>query len=309
MTNWNYTALYSLFELSRSEISRWRHEKNSVRADREVINYRRILEEERSAVIANRTLNEENRNMGYRKFAWKMIDSDIVYLSEMTIFRILSENKLLGKGFKMSDGALDEYKTKPISVHQRWHTDIAYVVIRRVHYYLVIMLDGYSRYLLNWELMVDMTGKSVELFTQRTLEKYPEAGPMIIHDNGSQFISKDFKNLLFENGCLDIKTKVRHPWTNGKAERFIGLLRQESLRVESPSYYAQAQKVIEEYVEYYNKQRYHSGIKYLKPVDVFTGRDKIILEERQEKLKRARLARIEKNKEIAKNLSGGYQLN
>ena len=79
--------------------------------------------------------------------------------------------------------------------------------------------------------------------------------------------------------------------------------------MESPSYYAQAQKVIEEYVEYYNKQRYHSGIKYLKPVDVFTGRDKIILEERQEKLKRARLARIEKNKEIAKNLSGGYQLN
>ena len=107
------------------------------------------------------------------------------------------------------------------------------------------MLDGYSRYILSWELMTDMTGKSVELFTQRTLDKYQGANPMIIHDNGSQFISLDFKRILFENSCIDVPTTVKHPETNGTIERLIGLTRQEALRVNSPSYYGEAQRVIE----------------------------------------------------------------
>jgi transposase InsO family protein len=294
--------IYRLFEITRSEISRWRNDKVKADSDRKGMNYNSILDDEIASVIAYRTKNDENRNMGYKKLTWKMVDECIVFLSESSIYRILSKNRLLGKAFKARDGASDEYTNKPQYVHHHWHTDIAYVVVNRVHYYMVIMLDGYSRYLLGFELMTDMLSKSVALFAQKVKEKYPETKPMIIHDNGSQFISKDFKDVLSENECIDVPTKVKHPETNGKAERVIGIVRQEALRPESPTYYKEAQSCIEKFVSYYNNERLHAGINYLKPVDVFTGNRDSILKERQDKLKVARAARIERNKCRIKNI-------
>lgn len=238
-----------------------------------------------------------------------MIDEDIVYLSESSVYRILRDNKLLGKEFKENDGAKDEYDIKPERIHEHWHTDIAYVVIRNIHYYLILIIDGYSRYLLSWELMTDMMSLSVELFTLKTLEQYQDVRPKLIHDNGSQFISNDFKNLLKNNNCIDIPTRIKHPETNGKAERMIGLVRQEALRPNSPSYYAEAKRIIEEYVDFYNNQRLHAGIKFLKPVDVFKGIDKAILKERQIKLNQARKKRIQFNTMINRNSTEVYPLN
>ncbi|MDY6970166.1 MAG: DDE-type integrase/transposase/recombinase, partial [Spirochaetota bacterium] len=264
-TGWPYYQILSLYEISKSEINRWRKEKERPKATSRINNPNKILDEEIEIVISYRELNDENRNMGYRKFTWKMVDEGIVYLSESSVYRILFRNKLLGKFFKEHDGAGDEYENKPEYVHHHWHTDIAYVIISRINYYLVFMLDGYSRYILNWQLMTDMTGKSVELFTQNTLDRYKGASPKIIHDNGSQYISLDFKRILFENECIDVPTRRKHPETNGKAERLIGLIRQESLRPNSPSYYGEAQKEIRDFVWYYNNKRYHAGINYLRP--------------------------------------------
>ncbi|MCU0848305.1 MAG: integrase core domain-containing protein [Spirochaetes bacterium] len=93
-----------------------------------------------------------------------------------------------------------------------------------------------------------MSKISVELFIQRTLDCYPEVKPMVIHDNGSQFVSHDFKQILFMNNCRDIPTRLKHPETNGKVERFVGLIRNEALRPKSPSYFAEAERVIRDYV-------------------------------------------------------------
>ena len=143
--------------------------------------------------------------------------------------------------------------------------------------------------------MTDMSSASVEIFTQKTIDMYSEARPMVIHDNGSQFISHDFKKILFENNCTDVPTRMKHPETNGKAERFVGLIRSEALRPKSPSYFGEGVKVIEKYVDEYNNRRYHAGIGYLKPADVFHGRGPEILAERRRKLKQARKERFERN--------------
>jgi putative transposase len=294
-TGWKRIEVMRRLGISSSQVSRWRREKTS----RACLIYPfQVLETEVRNVIAYRTNSEENRGLGYRKFTWKMVDEDIVYLSESSIYRILRAFKLLGRVFKENDGALKEYKNKPEYVHHHWHTDIAYVILGGIHYYLIFMLDGFSRFLLNWELMTDMSAMSVEIFTQKTIDTYPEARPMVIHDNGSQFISHDFKRILFENNCTDVPTRMKHPETNGKAERFVGLIRSEALRPNSPSYYGEGLKVIEKYVDEYNNRRYHAGIGYLKPVDVFYDRGPAILAERREKLKQARQERFERNTEL-----------
>lgn len=291
-TGWKRIEVMKRFGISSSQVSRWKSEKQSRPC---LVHPFNILDEEVQKVLAYRTCDEENRDLGYRKFTWKMVDEDIVYLSESSVYRILRRFKLLGRVFKEKDGALKEYEKRPEYVHHHWHTDIAYVILNRVHYYLIFMLDGFSRFLLHWELMTDMSGSSVEIFIQQVIDKYPGARPMVIHDNGSQFISHDFKQILFENNCIDVPTRMKHPETNGKAERFVGLIRNEALRPNSPSYYGEGVKVIENYVEEYNNSRYHAGIGYLKPADVFHGRGPAILAERRRKLEHARQKRFEAN--------------
>jgi hypothetical protein len=77
--------------------------------------------------------------------------------------------------------AKKEYTEKPKHVHDHWHTDIAYIKIAGVFYFLIMVLDGHSRFLLGWDLMTDMMGKSVEDFIQRVKEKYPFAVINIIN--------------------------------------------------------------------------------------------------------------------------------
>lgn len=301
-TRWKKKVVLEKFEISSSQISRWKQEKIEKPS---LLNPYKILDEEVQKVIDYRTSGDEIRDLGYRKFTWKMVDENIVFVAESAVYRILRGFKLLGKAFKEKDGALKEYKSKPLYVHHHWHTDIAYVILGGIHYYLIFMLDGFSRYLLSWELMTDMSKVSVDIFIQRTIDQYPGAEPMIIHDNGSQYISHEFKQILFENNCKDVPARLKHPETNGKAERFVGLVRSEALRPKSPSFYSEGKRVIERYAYEYNHNRYHAGIKFLKPADVFNGRGEMILVERQKKLKEARRARFEFNLKLNSILMEG----
>ena len=251
-----------------------------------------ILPAEESAVIAFRA---EHREVGYRKLTWMMNDAGVAALSEPSVYQALKRHDLLGPATPGRGEAASEYQHKPTHVHEHWHTDLAYVKVMGVFYFLVMVLDGYSRYVLDWELMPDMLGSSVEDFLLRVRERFPNCQPKLIHDNGSQFISRDFKRLLCRLDIQQVRTRRNHPETNGKAERFIGTVRREALRPASPSSFAEACAVIGEFVDLYNNRRLHAGIRFLRPVDMFTGKAEQILERRKQRLQTAKAARILQN--------------
>lgn len=301
LTNRSKKEIIERFGLKKGQLYRWKKQiKSKTRKQQKQRNPFKPTGEEIRKVIEYRTKNEDNKMLGYKKLAWKMIDKDIVYLSPSAIYKILKENRLIGAVFKENSTAKDEYDHKPEYVHHHWHTDIAYVKIRKQFYYLIFMLDGYSRYILHWKLLTDMTGLSTEIFIQETIEKYPNAKPMVIHDNGSQFTSLDFKRILSANDYINVPIRVRHPESNGKAERFVGITRQEALRPNSPAYYSEAVNVIKKFIYKYNNERLHSGIKYLTPSSVFYGKDEKILNIRNQKLSQARKNRYLTNKNLNK---------
>jgi transposase InsO family protein len=158
-------------------------------------------------------------------------------------------------------------------------------------------LDGFSRFVLDWELMTDMTSRSVQEFLQRVRERYPEGKPMLIHDNGSAFISRDFKMLVSRLDIQQVFTRRNHPQTNGKAERWNGVMRQEALRPAAPGSFEEACLVIGRFVEVYNHQRLHAGIKFLRPADLFYGRAEQVLARRVERFAAARQQRARLNKQ------------
>jgi transposase InsO family protein len=237
---------------------------------------------------------------GYRRLTFMMLDRDVVAVSPSSVYRVLSAADLLqrwnGKTSKKGTGFV-----QPLKPHEHWHIDVSYVNLFGTFYYLCSILDGCSRTIVHWELREAMTEKDVEIVLQRAREKFPEATPRIISDNGPQFIAKDFKEFIRVTGMTHVRTSPFYPQSNGKLERYHKTIKNECIRPGVPLSLDEARNQIAEYIRYYNEERLHSAIGYIAPKDKLFGRDKQIFKERDQKLEAARDARKEKRLE-EKNL-------
>jgi transposase InsO family protein len=233
---------------------------------------------------------------GYKRLTYMMMDQDIVAVSPSTTYRILKREGLTSR---WNNKPLDTEKkgfTQPLGPHQHWHVDISYVNFLGTYLFLISVLDGYSRYIVHHDLRTHMQEYDVEVVLQRAKEKYPEQSPTVISDNGSQFIANDFKSFIRFSGLKHIKTSVNHPQSNGKIEAFHKNIKVECIRRQSFLNLTEAREKIAEYVYEYNHHRLHSGIKYIAPFDMLSGRAPEIFKERDRKLQQARQRRRENNK-------------
>lgn len=79
-----------------------------------------------------------------------------------------------------------------------------------------------------------MTEPEVETIVQRARERFPDARPRIISDNGPQFIARDFKEFIRICGMTHVRTSPYYPQSNGKIERWHKSLKGECVRVKTP---------------------------------------------------------------------------
>jgi len=244
-------------------------------------------------------------NDGYRRLAFMMLDCDIVYVSPTSVWRVLSEAGLLrrwsGKPSKKGVGFV-----QPLQAHEHWHVDISYLNICGTFYYLCSLLDGMSRYIVHWDIRESMTESDVEIIIQHAREKFPGAKPRIISDNGPQFIARDFKEFIRLCGMTHVRTSPFYPQSNGKIERWHGTVKRECIRPRTPLCLDDAQRIVSEYVDYYNTMRLHSAIGYVTPKDKLEGREEVIFAERDRKLETAREQRKARRQAARLNQSGCF---
>jgi transposase InsO family protein len=224
---------------------------------------------------------------GYRRLTYMMLDRDLVAVSPASTYRTLkaagrladrwTKRSLKGTGF-----------IQPLRPHEHWHVDVSYLNICGTFYYLCSLLDGCSRAVIHWELRESMREADVEIILQRALEKYPEARPRIISDNGPQFIAKDFKEFIRIAGLSHVRTSPYYPQSNGKIERWHQTIKADCIRPGTPLTPEDARRIIARFVEHYNTVRLHSAIGYVAPLDKLHGRDRAILAAREIKLEKAR---------------------
>jgi len=158
------------------------------------------------------------------------------------------------------------------------------------------ILDGFSRTIIHWDIRESMTEKDVEIILQQAREKYPDATPRIISDNGPQFIARDFKEFIRLSGMTHVKTSPYYPQSNGKLERYHKTIKGDCIRVKTPLSLADAKRSVADFVRRYNTERLHSAIGYITPLDKLEGRAEAIQAERQRKLIAAREARKQQRK-------------
>ncbi len=186
-----------------------------------------LTPEEIKAIIAY-CIN--NPLKGYRMQCWEMVDRNVAFVSCSSVYNVIKRHNLDKKWAELPDEAKKGFD-QPKAVHEQWHIDFSYIKIQNSFYYFIGILDGYSRKLLNWKLCENMEGINAEILVAETKEMYPQAvNPRLISDNGSQFISKDFEELLMLLEVGHTLTSANHPQSNGKLERFHRTLKTEHVR-------------------------------------------------------------------------------
>lgn len=226
--------------------------------------------------------------MGYKRLAWLMVDKDVAYLNPYRVREILSSAGLLRMRIPPPVVPL----SRPPAAErpdEQWHTDIMYLRVAGRWYYLVDIIDAYSRYLVHWSLNLTMHAQTVSLTVQEALDRLTDrrsGEPKIVHDHGSQFTGIEWRTLIAGAEVTDIPTRVAHPQSNGVVERLHRTHREEAFAA-SPDDYYDALQIMAGHVAFYNKERPHSALRYLCPVDYYRGDPEARLVERRQKLAKA----------------------
>ena len=232
----------------------------------------------------------EHPREGYRRLAFMMLDANVVGVSPASVWRVLRSAGLLSR-WQAKPSRKGAGFEQPLQPHQHWHVDVSYINLSGTFYYLCSVLDGCSRFLVHWDLRESMREADIEIILERAKEKYPEARPRIITDNGPQFIARDVKEFIRISGMTHVRTSPYYPQSNGKLERWHKSVKSECIRPLTPLTLEDGRRLLQRYVDYYNGVRLHSAIGYVTPQDRLAGRQAEIHAARDRKLEQARQLR------------------
>ena len=229
-------------------------------------------QEERSILEAAREMPE----LSSRQLAAWSTDNLAFAVSESTVYRILCREGLV-KSPEMQLSAGKEYHRKTSGPHQMWATDASYFkVIGWGYYYLVTVMDDYSRFILAHKLQRDMTTDSLIEVVQEAVDKtgmteVPVADrTSLLSDNGSGYVSRGFRDAPGGNQAHSGRAV-----TNGKCRVSSGTSNRSPTRCLLPW----KQQSPPSWPTY---RRYHKALGNVTPADMLNGRREQILQRRKE---------------------------
>jgi len=229
----------------------------------------------------------EHEALTARELAVKYTDEKLYYVSESSAYRILKEADLITAPDYVVIKAAEEFKDKTTAINQMWQTDFTYFkIIGWGWYYLSTILDDYSRYIIAWKLCSTMRASDVTETIELALaasgcdQAVVQHKPRLLSDNGSCYISGELAEWMQKQEMEHIRGAPFHPQTQGKIERWHQTMKN---RVLLENYYlpGNLEQQIGAFVDHYNNHRYHESLNNVTPADVYFGRDKDILRERE----------------------------
>jgi len=233
----------------------------------------------------------EHEALTTRELAVKYTDEKQYFVSETSAYRILKEADLITAPDYVVIKAAEEFKDKTTAINQMWQTDFTYFkIIGWGWYYLSTILDDYSRYIIAWKLCTTMRASDVTETIELALaasgcdQAVVQHKPRLLSDNGSCYISGELAEWMEKQKMEHVRGAPFHPQTQGKIERWHQTMKN---RILLENYYlpGDLEQQIGVFVYHYNNHRYHESLNNVTPADVYFGRDKDILRER-EKIKK-----------------------
>ena len=219
-----------------------------------------------------------------REVATFMTDNSGHFISESSVYRILKAANLITSPNHILIKAGNEFAKKTTRINEMWQTDFTYFKVEGWGwYYLSSIMDDHTRYIIHHELCSNMTTPDVERSVEAALKKtgLPKGKrPKILSDNGSCYISDDIKKFMKEQGITQVHGAPNHPQTQGKIERYHRSMK-NVVKLEHYYSLSDLKKAIDEFIAYYNNERYHESLENCTPASVYFGTHHKILKKRQ----------------------------
>lgn len=153
--------------------------------------------------------------------------------------------------------------------NQRWIADFTYVWTAEGWLYVAAVIDLFSRRVVGWSMKAEMTAGLVTDALVMAIWRRGKPDALLHHsDQGSQYTSQHFQELLAENGVTCSMSRSGNVWDNAAMESFFSSLRTERIRGQIYRTRDEARADVFDYVErFYDTIRRHSTIRYLSPAE------------------------------------------
>jgi len=155
-----------------------------------------------------------------REVAFHITDKEGYFISESSVYRILKAHDLVTSSVYTLISAKDHFEHPTSRVNQLWQTGFTYLkIVDWGWYYLLTVLDDYSRYIIAWDLCKSMKAKDVKKTLERAITRtgvkhvHVYHRPRLLSDNGPCFISTELKDYLNQHDMKHIRTRTYHPMT------------------------------------------------------------------------------------------------
>ena len=261
----------------------------------------KITPAEREAIL-EMAQEEQWADLRHRKLAHMLGRLKEVFVSESTVLRVLRAAHLVAPPLPRRRPVARKPEVKADGPNQVWRWDISYIAVGVTFWYLVAILDHYSRKIVGWGFFSQATqveGRRVwdqALCAEGLLDGDGKRMPQAVSDRGPQMKAKSMKAFFRDLGVVQLFCRPHTPDDNAEMEAFFATLKCERLYLGSyEDDPIQAEADIARFIDYYNRERLHQGIGFVTPREKHEGRDRQIQEARRRGLQLARLARLIEN--------------
>ena len=165
--------------------------------------------------------------------------------------------------------AVDEFGVKGIKKENQinrpdnvWSGDFSYLKIQGVWYYLATCIDNYTKEIVGFSLSQHHNTTLIIRALHMALSRNRK--PDIFHtDQGSEYTSFEFQNLLSQNNIKASNSAKSSPWENGVQESFYGKFKDELklYRLNNCNNFIEIYNMLASQINYYNTKRIHTTIK------------------------------------------------
>lgn len=197
------------------------------------------------------------------------------------VARLMREHGLRARRRRRATTTTDSNHTLPVAENvlerhfevqvpnARWAADITYIWTQQGWLYLAVVMDLFSRRIVGWA-MQETLHRSLVLSALEMALVARQPAPGLLHhsDRGSQYASGDYQELLEQAGCTCSMSRKGNCWDNAPVESFFSTLKMELVHERRYQSWQQARTELFEFIEiWYNRQRLHSSLGYLSPID------------------------------------------